>query len=365
MTINCEKINIKNGSTGIEVKELQKYLKYYNYYNGVLDGKCGTLTTTAIKSYQRDKKLVVDGIFGTISCKNSNINGADISLTQNTIPLTQWQDMINRYNNYLTEHNKEPLIMYIDKQNPYEFITLAKYKEIKNRYDQYIKEHNTYPTFMYINKTTITTTNNNNQTDNIKITTTTTNNTTDSYYKNGTYHSGKHWTSHGCNKMGQCTSYFCADCAMRQQNAKWNIDSYSQYTLAGYAGTTSAGTSHNGIETAIANVAKLEGINLKVEWKNFSDLGNSLKERFEALGKIISQQNKGVILHTLYQNKWGHYESIQEINMNKQTVTVLNSLGNKCGSPAFCGYIETRSWNTMRQYLAGISQKSVCIITKT
>ena len=202
MTINCEKINIKNGSTGIEVKELQKYLKYYNYYNGVLDGKCGTLTTTAIKSYQRDKKLVVDGIFGTISCKNSNINGADISLTQNTIPLTQWQDMINRYNNYLTEHNKEPLIMYIDKQNPYEFITLAKYKEIKNRYDQYIKEHNTYPTFMYINKTTITTTNNNNQTDNIKITTTTTNNnnqtdnikitttttnnTTDSYYKNGT-----------------------------------------------------------------------------------------------------------------------------------------------------------------------------------
>ena len=130
-------------------------------------------------------------------------------------------------------------------------------------------------------------------------------------------------------------------------------------------GTTSAGTSHYGIETGVATVARKEGINLKVEWKNFSDLGSSKVERFKALAKIFSDKNKGVILHSLYQNKYGHYEVLRTINTNNNTTVVLNSLGSKCNSPAYCGRLETRSYNTWVSYLAGISQKSICIITKT
>ena len=181
----------------------------------------------------------------------------------------------------------------------------------------------------------------------------------------GVYTSSPHWLSTGCNKLGQCTGYFCAPHSFRQILAKWNIDKYSEYTLAGYMGTTSAGTSHNGIATGIATVARKEGITLEVEWKNFSDLGNTKAERFKALAKLFSDKNKGVILHGLYQNKYGHYEVLRTIDTNKDTTVVLNSLGSKCNSPAYCGRLETRSYNTWVSYLAGISQKSICIITKT
>jgi len=186
---------------------------------------------------------------------------------------------------------------------------------------------------------------------------------TSSYVKNGVYHSGPHWIGTGCNKMGQCTPYYCAPCSIRQQLAKQGIDNYTQQTIARYAGTTTAGTSHNGIETAIAMIARKEGIKIKVEWKNFSDLGSTITARFRALGEIISKQNKGVILHTLYQNKYGHYETPQEANMNNNTCLILNSLGSRCNRPAYCGHKENRTFAYLAQNLRGISQKSICILT--
>lgn len=183
-----------------------------------------------------------------------------------------------------------------------------------------------------------------------------------SYYRNGIYHSGQHWIGKGCNKIAQCTSYYCACCSIKQQDTKQDIDNYTQQKIASMAGTTTAGTSHNGIETALYQIAKQTGKSIKVEWKNFSDLGSTINERFEALGKIIATQNKGVILHTLFKNRYGHFETIQEVNMNNKTCTILNSLGSKC-NPGYCGYIETRSFSELARNLAGISQKSVCIIT--
>ena len=188
--------------------------------------------------------------------------------------------------------------------------------------------------------------------------------TQDSYYKNGIYHSGPYWIGTGCNKMGQCNSYYCACCSLRQQLTKLGIENYTQQKIAQYAGTTTAGTGHSGIETAIAKIAKNEGVTLRVTWKNFSDLGSTLRARFEALGKLLAQQNIAIILHTLYQNRYGHYETVQEVNMNNSTCLILNSLGSKCGSPAYCGRKETRSWNELARNLAGISQKSICIIEK-
>jgi len=61
---------LKYGMNNSCVKTLQKALKHCGYYvsvNGhslLLDGKFGTYTRTAVKAFQKKKKLVIDGIVG-------------------------------------------------------------------------------------------------------------------------------------------------------------------------------------------------------------------------------------------------------------------------------------------------------------
>ena len=78
----------------------------------------------------------------------------------------------------------------------------------------------------------------------------------------------------------------------------------------------------------------------------------------------MTDENKAVFHHELYRNKYGHYSILKKVNTNNSNLTVANSLGNKCNSPAYCGYMESRSFGTQQSYLNGISQKSICIITK-
>ena len=270
MTLNCNNINLRKGSKGSQVKELQTILKEKKYYNGKIDGDYGNLTLEAVKKLQKNLGgLKQDGEFGPVTCKK----------LQST------------------------------------------------------------------NKTTTTTT------------TTTAKNTT------GIYTSTPHYTSTGCNKLGQCNAYNCGPHSIKQCNAKMDIDSIHENTIASWAGTTTAGTGHNGLETAVQMIAQKTGKKIKVEWKNFSDLGNTINERFKKLGEIIEQKNKACIIHNLYRNKYGHYEVIKEINTNNNTCKVLNSLGNRCTYPAYCGYIETRSFSTFASYIAGINQKSIMILT--
>lgn len=58
-----EKRMLSYGSSGEDVKELQKALNNAGYTLDV-DGKFGTKTQTAVKSYQKSKGLAVDGIVG-------------------------------------------------------------------------------------------------------------------------------------------------------------------------------------------------------------------------------------------------------------------------------------------------------------
>ena len=57
---------LSKGSTGSKVKALQALLKGYGYNLGSwgVDGDFGAATDTAVKQYQRDRGLVVDGIVG-------------------------------------------------------------------------------------------------------------------------------------------------------------------------------------------------------------------------------------------------------------------------------------------------------------
>ena len=184
-----------------------------------------------------------------------------------------------------------------------------------------------------------------------------------SYYKNGVYYSGPHWEAQGCNKKGQCNAYNCGPHSTRQCLAKQDIDQFHELDIARMAGTTSNGTGHSGLETAIAEIARRTGRKIKVSWKNFSDLGSTRSARWHALGKLIATQNVSVFIHNLYRRQYGHYEVLRSINMNNSTCIVLNSLGNRCNYPAYCGYNETRSFSTMESYMSGISQRSICILT--
>lgn len=55
---------LKYGSSGAEVTKLQKLLKSRGLYQGPIDGKFGPMTRNAVRAYQKQNGLVVDGIVG-------------------------------------------------------------------------------------------------------------------------------------------------------------------------------------------------------------------------------------------------------------------------------------------------------------
>lgn len=68
---NSPYATVCKGSTGASVRSLQKFLNYLAYaYNkpswncGAVDGIFGTKTDKAVRAFQRDRGLVVDGICG-------------------------------------------------------------------------------------------------------------------------------------------------------------------------------------------------------------------------------------------------------------------------------------------------------------
>lgn len=58
---------LKNGSTGEDVRELQEKLNALGYDCGTPDGLFGNLTAYAVKAFQRDHGLTVDGIVGPVT----------------------------------------------------------------------------------------------------------------------------------------------------------------------------------------------------------------------------------------------------------------------------------------------------------
>lgn len=159
-------------------------------------------------------------------------------------------------------------------------------------------------------------------------------------------------TKKGCSGMGQCTGYYCACNSLQQSFYRLTGIKVDEKTIAGWAGTTSDGTDHAGINTAVAKFNKKYNKNIKINWHNFSELSWTKISEFIKKGAVF--------FHLLYRNKWGHYEPIQSVG---DPLKILNSLGNSCGSGTYCGYIENRSKSEQKRYINGISQKSVAVLT--
>lgn len=160
-------------------------------------------------------------------------------------------------------------------------------------------------------------------------------------------------TEQGAGKLGQRTGYTCGPHSLMQCIYRLTGIELSEMELASACGTTSAGTGHDGLATGLAWFNRRYGYNLKMTWKNFSEVGfDGLQEAYE---------NGAVFCHLLYRDEWGHYEV--PLISSSDPMRILNSLGDSCGG-GYCGYIENRSQSTQRRYIGGISQKSVCIITR-
>ena len=161
-------------------------------------------------------------------------------------------------------------------------------------------------------------------------------------------------TKSGCDNMGQNNGYYCGCHSLQEVFRNLTGIVVPQSTIAGWAGTTTSGTGHSGLDTAVAKFNSKYGKKLTVQWKNFSELG------WNGINNIINSKNQDCIIHNLYRNQWGHYEVVNAVGSN---VTVQNSLGSTCSQGCYCGYIEYRTQATFRQYINGISQKSVMVIT--
>ena len=71
LTLDCSK-TLSYGSTGNDVKNLQKLLNTYQKCNLTVDGIFGNQTKSCVKAYQTKNKLSSDGIVGPITCKSLN-----------------------------------------------------------------------------------------------------------------------------------------------------------------------------------------------------------------------------------------------------------------------------------------------------
>lgn len=258
--------------------------------------------------------------------------------------------MINNFLEYCNTNKRVP--SYITTSQTKTRVSFELFMYCLSKIVVYYANNNSLPNYCLFNAKDITNTASNNKTSKKTNSTSTSSNL---YTQKGLNH------TLGCNGLGQCTPYYCACNSLQQMFHKLSGKTISEKTIAQWAGTTTNGTSHQGINTAIHKYDP----NLKVSWKNFSDLGNTTEARFKKLGELMSDNNTAVFTHLYYRNKYGHYEVPYQIDTKNKTIKVLNSLGDRSGN-GYPGYIETRTYNLEADYIRNTpgGQPSICIIRK-
>lgn len=179
------------------------------------------------------------------------------------------------------------------------------------------------------------------------------------------------------NGLGQDYPWDCSCAALQQCFFKLSRKKIPESTLIKVMGVTTSGVGHDGIATGIAWFNKKYGTKYKLQWKNFSDLGSTRDKRFTALAKLLCRDDTAILTHIGYGNSgkspitknttiFGHYECLRAIDVKNQTVTALNSLGDKRNLNAYYGHIQTRSFATQASFFANTpgGQSAIAIITK-
>ena len=83
----AEAVSYRQGSTGTVVTQIQKKLAAQGYYKASIDGIYGSRTAAAVRSYQRDHGLTVDGICGPKTLASLGIEQKAASSQENNLNL--------------------------------------------------------------------------------------------------------------------------------------------------------------------------------------------------------------------------------------------------------------------------------------
>ena len=67
-------VTYQKGSAGAPVSQLQQKLKTWGYYNGEVDGVYGSGTERAVREFQKDNGLTVDGRAGPATLRALGIS---------------------------------------------------------------------------------------------------------------------------------------------------------------------------------------------------------------------------------------------------------------------------------------------------
>lgn len=253
------------------------------------------------------------------------------SISENVLK-DDYTDMAKRLNTYIEKNNKLP--NYVTTKKSKKRVKVGLYIYAFAKIVVYYGSKKALPNYVTINSSAFSSTS------------TTTK-------KSGKY---GHATRQGCDNMGQNTGYYCGVHSLQEVFRNLTGKVVPQSTIAKWAGTTTSGTSHDGLNSAVAMFNKTYGFNLTVTWKNLSDVG------WSGVKKILESSDQDIVFHNLYRDQYGHYEVSNSISGT--TVNVQNSLGSKCTSSCYCGYIEYRSTGVFQRYMSGISQKSLMIIKR-
>lgn len=177
------------------------------------------------------------------------------------------------------------------------------------------------------------------------------------FYPPKTYKKYGRSTEYGCDNMGQNNSYYCGPHMVQEIIRNLTGIVISQSTLAEVIGTTSDGSDHEGILFAFEWFSRNYNITLNASWKSFNEVGG-----WDGLKKIHESTNQDAGEHENYRLTWGHYTNYNKIYSG--SVDVQNSLGDRCSSGCYCGYVEDRDRSEAKRYLDGISQPSILVVTR-
>lgn len=331
------------------IQEAQEIRKYIETNRSI--PKTNNINGTIYSIYQTSyllAKMIRNNFKQNEYTPNTNIITYNTLTHKDTINEKVLKDdylqMISNFLNYCINHRRVPT--YITTQKTRTKVSFELFVYCLSKIVVFFNENGTFPSYCIFNKADLQNTKKDKETNknNVNQSTSTCTNP---------YNPNK-----GCDAMGQNTSYYCGVSALQKCLYKLGVRNVTQKELASVCGTTTAGTSHNGIRTGVAWASKKYNVKLTVEEHYFSDY--TIKQ----LHDTICNKNKAIICHNLYRNKYGHYEAWKSVNEKTGDIEVINSLGDKCTNTCYCGYIEKRSYTTQKSYCNGISQKSLIIIKK-
>lgn len=370
-------VKVKASSILNEAKEIKKFVET----NKVLPKQCtlndgqtfdiydmsfmmaSALLNTRVESWSFDKGI-----------RKYNVSKYDDKLNNVKVNNSRYMDMVSRFVAYTKKNARVPSNIMVSGEYgsaSFELFTFCLAKILT-----FYHQNATLPSYCVFNKADLQG-NRKTVTNSKKSTTTSTSNTIKKVKSNceNPYTSSPHYHDKGCNRLGQCTSYYCGPHSIHQAIRKYGITKFTEKQLAGWCGTTTNGTDHQGINTCIAKVSKETGIKLSVQWKNFSDMGKTDGQRFIAIAKLLCDPKVAIIWHIAYSDggrsangkKFGHYETIDKVNISTDYVRAMNSLGDKLSNGSYRGHLQDRPYHVQRSFARNTpgGQPALCIIRKS